>query len=313
MFMGGGSGEGDGSAGSSQGGGGIPPKGDGGGTSGDGSSGEQSKINYPSDLEQSYHGNPTLLKHYDKEKGEFRIGTMMKSLIHASSAIGKEKVLKPDKNWTDDQWNTFYRDIGLPDSVDKYDIKNNLAKGLEANEKMFNGFKEIAYKSGILPKQAQAVVDYFNQTIAETVQEQSKTASLNLQQARLDLEREYGNAFERKMNVAEQGIKAFASAEMMDSLEKKGFMDDPDFTRLMVKIGEALGEDKFNDDVKKSGQMTPSEIDAEIESFYKKDHPFSNSGHPHHDQYVNRMMELQELKLKQRGIANRVITEYAGR
>ena len=71
-------------------------------------------ISYPSDLEETYHGNDIIAKHWDKDKKQFRLGNMMRSLIHSTTAIGKAKMTLPDDSWTDAQWKDLHKKISQP-------------------------------------------------------------------------------------------------------------------------------------------------------------------------------------------------------
>ena len=72
--------------------GGIPPA--------NGEPAGEIKYNYPEGLDSSYHGNQTLLKYAD-DKGNFKQAEVYKALIHATSAIGADKMLVPNKNFTE--------------------------------------------------------------------------------------------------------------------------------------------------------------------------------------------------------------------
>lgn len=289
-------------------GGGDAGGGDSGGDSGGGDSGGGGDaIPWPEGLDKELHGNETLLKYYNKETKEFNVPNIMKSLIHASSSIGKDKIPVPDDKWTDDQWRETMSKLGLPESVDKYNVENKLPEGLQANEQFYSKFKEVAHSAGILPKQAQALLDWYNNTVGEETKTASDMARSTYEAGVEELKKEYGNAYDRKMTVAQAGMEAFSDEDTMTRMKEKGFMDDPDFTRLMVKIGEGIGEDQFNDDVKKSGNMTPAEIETTIAGFFKPDHPYSIPNHPQKKFWQDEYMRLQRLKLQSKGIQNKTL------
>ena len=276
----------------------APPAGDGGGAP---------EISWPGGLEEEYHGDKTLLKHYDHENKQFKTPALMKALVHATRVIGKDKTALPDSHWTDEQYTELYHKLGLPKEIEKYEVSNNLAEGITANEELFNGFKEVAYANGILPKQAQPILDFYNNKISEQIKAQQEQYKTELAENKAILEKEYGNAFDRKMQVAEQGAKAFADDETFNRMRENGLFDDPDFVRYLVKVGEGLGEDKFNDRADKSGSMTPSELDDEIAKFHQPHHPFTDHSHPEHQKYMDRYIRLQEMKLKANGQTNKVV------
>jgi len=316
FFSGGGDGGGSGGDGGDGGGSGGDGGDGGGGAGGDGGAGgaggdggNSGDINYPTDLDASYHGNETILNHYDKDKKEFKLGSLMKALVHNKSAIGKDKMIVPNDNFTDDQWKETFTKLGLPGHIDKYDVKNNLPEGVQANEALFNGLKEIAYGAGVLPAQAQKISDFLNTKMGEQAKQANFQAQSLSKQGQRDLELEYGNAFDRKMVVAEQGLGTFADEDTVKHFQERGYMDDPKFVKMLVGLGEALGEeDKFNDDIRRKMGSTPEEIESEINSFFEPTHPYKiGPSHPQYNHYEKRYLELQTMKLKAGGRENKVL------
>jgi len=251
-------------------------------------------VKYPEDLDKEYYGNPTILKHYDKEKNTFKLGELMKGLVHASSAIGKEKMLIPHKDFTEDQWKDTFKRLGVPEKLEEYSIKNNIPEGLNADEEMFKGFKETAHKLGILPKQAQGVLDYYNQYAKTSSTKALEAIKVEMQKASEGLKQEWGADYERNIKLADASLKEFASEEEIAVLKKSGYLDNPLFAKVFSKIGKAISEDKFVDSIKKDIGRSREEIQAEISSYYAENHPFRNSSHPQNAYYTERMMKLLE-------------------
>jgi len=287
-FMGGEGGEGDGGSGNS--GDGDPGSQ---GSGGDANSNNTPKVSYPSDLDETYHGNPTLLKYVDKE-GQFRQGEVMKALIHASSQIGKEKMLVPNKDFTDDQWGDTYKKLGLPESVDKYDLKNNVPEGMQADEEFFGKFREEAFKNGVLPRQAQALADMYNNHVTEQSKTHADAAQMQLDANVNALKEEWGQDYQRKVGIADSALKEFASKEDIEKLGKSGIFDNPEVTKLFAKIGESLGDDTFIEGGNNQHGKGTAEIQAEIDSYYDKKHPFRIPTHPQNKFYRNKMMSMLE-------------------
>lgn len=265
------------------------------------------EVVYPEGFDETLQGNPTLLKHYDKESKTFNTNNMMKSLVHATGAMGKDKMNVPDKSWDADKWKDTMRQLGVPDTVEAYEIKNNIPEGLQANDAFFDKFKAQAHELGILPHQAQHMLDWYNNSVGEQTKETQMLSQQEFDAGKKEIKDLYGEAFDRKMTVAQTGIEAFADAEAIKRMTDKGLLDDPDFTKFMVSVGEGMGEDKFNDDVVKKGSMTLGEIEGEIAKMYQPDHPYQQSGHPKRPFYEKEFMRLQQLKLKAKGVQNKTL------
>lgn len=285
---------GEGAGGDSGGSGGA----DGGHSDGDAGSsdnGDGRSYSYPDGLEEGLQGNKSLLKFAD-DKGQFNVANLMKSYVHMEGLLGKDKIQIPDETFTEDQWGQVFDKLGRP-SLDKYDVKNNLAQGLQEDKAFVENFKKTAHEAGLLPKQAQKVLDYFNSSVGEKYTATVESQKQSLEEARNVLRQEYGQAYESKLKLANHAIDQFASPEELEMLQKSGILDNPVLAKLFVKIGEGLKEDTFNDEAKRSSGMSPDEIQTKIESFYSKEHAFMNKSHPNHEHAVNQMLKMQKMLL----------------
>jgi hypothetical protein len=272
---------------------------DGGGNAGDnGSGGPAPTFSFPDGVtdEEVLSSGDTVFKNFWKD-GKLDQNAVLKSYIHTQRLIGGEKMVIPNNNSSDEQWRDTFHKLGLPADIEGYEVKNNLPEGHQANEKLFNGFKEVAHKAGILPNQAQSVIDYFNQTVAEQVKASNQSYIAEREAEAQALKDKWGQAYDRKLKAAEYGIEQFASEDQIKYFAEMGLMEDPKFTELWAAVGESLSEDGFaGDDGRPTGdQMTPDEIRKEIQGMYHKDHPFKNPKHPEHKRATDRFLKLQTM------------------
>jgi len=269
----------------------------GGGDSGGGSGGDDDSgaatIEYPEGLDQEYHGNKTLLKYLDTTTGKFKNNEVFKALIHASSQIGADKMLVPNEKFTTDQWKETYKKLGVPETIEKYDIKNNLADG-QKDSGLLDGFKKVAHDNGILPRQAQALFDYMNTSNHTSAEEQTNAALADRNTQIEGLKTKWGEKYEHNVQLAGRGLEQFASKEEIDSLTDQGFMESVLLTDIFQRIGSGLLEDKFDPQVKGTSGSTPEEIQDKINSFYDEKHPFRISGHPQQNFYRKEMERMLE-------------------
>jgi hypothetical protein len=254
--------------------------------------------NYPESLDKEYHGNPTLMKYVNKETGEFDQGQIMKALIHANKAIGAEKMLVPNKNFTPDQWKETFTKLGLPESVDKYSIENNVPEGTAVNEEFLNSFKKTAHEAGILPSQAQKLLDFYNTSVTEQNQMAQALADKATQEAVTNLKSEWGDAFQGKIQAASKALEQFATPEQVKELAQSGVLDSPLLTRVFAKIAESFNEDTFDSEATANFGMTPQELEDKIASFYEDGHPYMNRDHPQNAFYKEEYMRLINLRMK---------------
>ena len=252
-----------GSAGGGEGGEGGDKGGDKGGEGGEGGEGGGIKYAYPEGLDKSYHGNPTLLK-YANEDGSFNVANIMKSHIHATSQMGADKMVVPNQNFTPDQWKETFHNLGLPKDVAEYGVKNNLGEGQTANEDMFNKFTALAHEQGILPKQAQAISDFYNESLVGQSTSSTEAYTQKVAEETAALKTEWGEeGFPKNLAIAEQALNHLVTDEgELKAIVDSGFLDSSAVTKLFHRIGMGLQESTFDAPL----QGTFGQDNAQLES-----------------------------------------------
>jgi hypothetical protein len=273
------------------------------GTSGDGGEsgddpsdgGQGEEISYPDGFDETLKGNATLEKFLNEDKKSFNYANLMKSHVHLQGLLGKDKISIPDENTTPEQMRELFTKLGLPEE-DKYKLENKLPEGYEANQELYDGFKKAAYELNILPDQAQGIMDFFNDQVVKQYDAQSDQARHQYESDKKKLQDEWGGDYERNLKIADVGLEEFASDEEIKLLEQTGITNNPVFTKIFNKVGQALNkEGSFHDDVQKKFGMSKQEIQDEIHSMFKPGHPYMNKMHPGNKAAHEKMQKLQEL------------------
>jgi len=251
--------------------------------------GAADEIEYPEGLEDDVKNDPSLKVHIQDNKINY--GSMMKSYVHAQRQIGKEKTILPTKNSTDEDWGNFYTKLGRPE-LDKYDVK--ASEGM--NEDFFKNFKTEAHNAGLLPNQAQKLMDWYSKSAGEinTASAESNKAAYEKE---LDgLKTEWGKSFEKEVSLARHALKEFATPEEIEQLKESGLLGDVKFTKLMNKIGKGLNEDTFDFESHGDFGITKSDAEAKINAFFADaEGPYLNSNHPAHKKAVEDMQKYQQV------------------
>jgi len=255
------------------------------------------KYSYPEGLDASFHGNPTLLKYANKE-GEFNQADIMKSLIHATSQMGADKMIVPNDKFTDDQWRETFKKLGLPDSVDKYDFKSEVPEGFKVNEELMTGYKAKAHELGILPHQAKGIMEFYNEFSGKDIAAQSDSYKASLDADIATLKGEWGEAYGKNMNIADQALKHFYpdDAERQAMIDT-GFLDTIEGTKFFNMLGKSLGEDTIDFKGHESFGASPEELGNQITEVHGQ---LTQMG-KQHPQYAAKMKEYQNLLAKRHG------------
>lgn len=251
----------------------------GGGAGGAGNGGGNWRDSLPDDLK----GNPILEKYSD-------VPNLAKALIHAQSTIGKKGVIPPSDGATPEEIAGFYKQLGLPD-LEKYDVK--LPDGVEVNAERLKSLKEVAHKNGILPKQAQALIEWQLSQEQEVMKDAKAKRDAALKDGMDGLKKEWGQGWDKNVAAARLAVEELGGKDFREFLEKTGLGNDPLVVRFAAKAGALMGEDKIRGHVPGGGfGQTPAEIQKEINDVMgNSSHPYFNPRHPAHRSAVQDMEE----------------------
>ena len=257
------------------------------------------EYSYPEGFDEKLKGHASLAK-FAGEDGKFNHAAIMKSYVHAQGMMGKDKFSVPDDTWTDDQYKELYNTLGRPEDLKDYGVKNNLAKGVGENKDFFDTFQETAYNMGLSTKQAQGMSDFLNKFTGDSISNSNEINEAAYKKDEDSLRSEWGDKYEHKVNRAFNALKDFASDAEIAEMSERGLMENTLIVKLFDKIANGMAEDSLNVKGGNTFGKTAEEAIQEIESYYKKGHPFSTKGHPEQRHYQEKMRRLQEIKLSSR-------------
>jgi hypothetical protein len=247
--------------------------------------------NWFESLDEDVRGEPLL-------KGFKDVRSMAKSLVHAQRMVGKDKIVVPDKHATDEQWKEIYTKLGLPESPDEYEV--------EVDDELLNesDVKELLadlYGAGVLPKQAQAIVSRMEQQVAaqreqlSAQMEQEEAAAVEL------LQKEWGENFNSNITRAQAAVKEYGGEQMMSRIDASGLGNDPEFIKMMAKVGMTLREDVLIDSGIPVHGATIDEAARFVNDVQNNlGHPYWDDSHPNHkaavDEFTRKYKIAHKLK-----------------
>lgn len=152
------------------------------------------------------------------------------------------------------------------------------------SDPMFAGFLKGAHAVGLNNKQVSYLLGEFQQRVALM---QDQAADPAVAEAELGKVWTTEQQMVRGLTGAFRGTQAFASdAEHAARIDKK-FGSDPDFIRLMAKVGAELGEDRLPE-----GGLNEAETET-LESL-RKSEAYNNSKHADHAKTVAQVTRLYQ-------------------
>lgn len=221
-----------------------------------------------------------------------KMDDFVKSYLHSQKMVGLDKIPVPNKHATDEDWKEVYKRLGSPEAADGY--KYSLPEGHAVPEETLKSFSEEAVKLGLLPKQADGIMKYYNEVINQGVTEQSVKAEEARAKAEQELRNEYGSTFDNKIKGAKNLATAtlgeeFLNTTMLADGSKLG--DNIQVVKAFANLSEKLSED---DIVKgdSTSYLTTNEITKQIASLRQPGSAYWDKKHPAHAVAVEEVAAL---------------------
>jgi len=256
-------------------------------------------------MEDWREGLPDDLRDHQALRNISDVPTLAKTMIHAQSMVGAEKIAVPGKWATDDDWSQVYTKLGRPDAADMYEFETGEA---ELDQEFVSNFREVAHKAGLSNRQAQELAGWY----VSLANEAGPDGGIDVEAAKLEVEaelrREYGNAFDDRLDLGNNYIEEFAADGLSDLRLENGvpLVNHPAFIRTVVNaahyIQSNVSEDKLIGD-KGSQAMTPGEADEKIQHLMRKDSPYWDQRHPMHQSTVDEVQKYMQFKFPEEDAA----------
>ena len=106
-------------------------------------------------------------------------------------------------------------------------------------------FKEAALSVGILPKQAQKVLDLMGETLGTAQKNQQMIMKSEQEKDIGNLRNEWGKAFDSNLKIAKLALDKFGDPQLTKLLESTGLGNNSAMIKAFKKVGEILGEDSI--------------------------------------------------------------------
>jgi len=232
------------------------------------------------------------------------IESLAKTAIHAQSMIGADKLAIPGKWANDDDWNNVYTKLGKPEDAQGYKLE--VKEGTQVDKDMESWYRGLAHKAGLNDRQANTIFQEYMAKEAELKAANAPPSPEDVEiikgEAEIALKKEWGKAFDTKMNEAKGVLSEFAPKDFDQLLTKDGVPlgNDPVFIKTLANIGNyinsKLGEDKMVGN-KQQPQYTPADAEKEIAALRgdpRDGGPYWDKKHPDHIRTVQQVQELME-------------------
>jgi hypothetical protein len=218
----------------------------------------------------------------------------VKSYLHAQKLVGADKIPVPNKHATDEDWNEVFKKLGAPETPDDYQYN---IKDQELDQNQVQEFNKAAHKLGLLPKQAEGLIKFYNEFNSNNAASQEEAAAQAQLQTETELKKEYGPQFSKRLDQA----KKLAVNSLGSDFLENTYLNDGSRLGDNIKVIKAFSDlaDKLSEDeiIKGDGSdyMTAKDIEKEINELTQEGSAYWIKTHPNHNKAVQEVLKLREM------------------
>lgn len=204
---------------------GESPTGAGEGT--DPSNSDTQKLGWRRQLREEYW-NHERAKEFNSPSDAFQ------ALLEAEGKL-QNAVVRPGEGATEEDWKSYYQQVGVPESPDGYKLET--LEGMP--DEYTSVFAQRAHAANLTPEQAQALY----KVNAEAWMEQQRTQQEQMSKAEADLKRDWGATYDQQREAAINVVKQFGDEDLAKDLAETPVGAGARFLRLLAKVAAAVSED----------------------------------------------------------------------
>ena len=236
---------------------------------------------------------------YKEEKSLHNFSNMddfVKSYLHSQKLVGADKIAIPNKYSSDEDWKKVYKQLGTPETGEGYKYK--LPEDHKIEDDTLKSFSNEAAKLGLLPNQANGVMNYYNEIIKQGLSDQAAQQKTAQDEAVVELRKEFGASYQKEIQSAKNLVHATLGKEFIDnSLLQDGSRlgDNPTVIKAFAKLANKLSEDDIvKGDV--PSYLTTSEINKQISALQQPGSAYWDKNHLSHNDAVAEVQALLRKK-----------------
>ncbi len=242
---------------------------------------------------------------------------ILKSLDNANRFLADKAVLPKGKNDTPENWAAVFDKLGRPKDPSGYQFqKPDLPPGMRYDAGLERAFAAKCHKLGVLPKQAQALQQFYHRQVIEAADAWLQERDQAYGKGHDELVRRFGSgAVDQVLKVANDTLCKFGGAPEEVQYIVENYGNDPDLIALLYRIGSS----NFESSLVKGEKIDPFDGKGSAEALkkailYDKDHPlhaaYTDKRHPRHKEAVDAVTHLNTLLVGNRPVATNSEAEW---
>ena len=218
----------------------------------------------------------------------------VKSYLHAQKLVGADKIPVPNKHATEEDWNEVFKRLGAPSDPNdyKYDLKDQ-----EMDSQAVQEFNKTAHKLGLLPKQAEGLIKFYNEMNVNNAASQEEAAAQSQMNVEAELKKEFGPQFNKRLDQAKRlAVNSLGQDFLENTYLKDGSRlgDNLNVIKAFSDLADKLSEDPI---IQGDGTsyMTAKDIEKEITELTQEGSAYWDKNHINHQKAVDEVLKLREM------------------
>ena len=249
---------------------------------------EEPKVDFKSLIPDEYKEDKALANFQDMNQ-------FVKSYLHAQKMVGLDKIPVPNKYATDEDWQEVYKRLGAPEKADQYKYKFD--KDQQVDENALKAFNEVAHINGLLPKQAQSIMKFYNEASQQALNQEATKVDAARLETEAVLKTEFGAEYSKRLDQAKRlAVATLGSDFLNNTILKNGSKlgDNVSLIKAFSSLADKLSEDEI---VKGEGTdyMSAKELQKQIDELQQTGSPYWNKMHPNHKRNVDEVYKLRQM------------------
>ena len=218
----------------------------------------------------------------------------VKSYLHAQKLVGADKIPVPNKHATEEDWNEVFKRLGAPSYPNdyKYDFKDQ-----EMDQGQVQEFNKTAHKLGLLPKQAEGLIKFYNEMNVNNAASQEEAAAQSQMNVEAELKKEFGPQYNKRLDQAKRlAVNSLGQDFLENTYLKDGSRlgDNLNVIKAFSDLADKLSEDPI---IQGDGTsyMTAKDIEKEITELTQEGSAYWDKNHINHQKAVDEVLKLREM------------------
>ena len=218
----------------------------------------------------------------------------VKSYLHAQKLVGADKIPVPNKHATEEDWNEVFKKLGAPNSPEDY--KYNF-KDQEMDQGQVQEFNKTAHRLGLLPKQAEGLIKFYNEMNVNNAASQEEAAAQSQMNVEAELKKEFGPQYNKRLDQAKRlAVNSLGQDFLENTYLKDGSRlgDNLNVIKAFSDLADKLSEDPI---IQGDGTsyMTAKDIEKEITELTQEGSAYWDKNHINHQKAVDEVLKLREM------------------